>query len=302
MKEGLRALLRDCRSSLVRRAARAYVAGPKLADALQACSGYSRRGFASTMCFWNGPDERPREVARAYLGSLDALARESMDCHLSIKAPALGFDRELLSEILQRAGQSGILVHFDSLGPESADRTFSLIAGLLPRYPRLGCTLPGRWRRTLGDAERAADLGLSVRVVKGQWQDQDGRGVDPRAGFLAVIDRLAGRARHVGVATHDVPLARAALERLRAAGTACELELLFGLPHRRPAGAAGVGARIYVPYGEGCLPYHLGQTRENPRMLWWFLRDLALASFFRPPVAWSQVREVRDALYSGKTS
>ncbi|MBI4627387.1 MAG: proline dehydrogenase [Candidatus Rokubacteria bacterium] len=261
--------------------------------------------MTSTVCFWNGPDDSPREVARAYLASLDALARERMDCHLSIKAPALGFDRELLSEILQRAGRIGILVHFDSLGPESADRTFSLIAELLPRYPRLGCTLPGRWRRSLGDAERAVELGLRVRVVKGQWEDQDGNGIDPREGFLAVIERLAGRARHVGVATHDVPLARAALQRLSAAGTACELELLFGLPHRRPAGAAGaagIGARFYVPYGQGCLPYHLGQARENPWTLWWFLRALALASFFRPPVALSQIREAQDALYSGKVS
>jgi proline dehydrogenase len=217
-------------------------------------------------------------VADAQLAGLARLAREPWDCHLSVKAPALGFSGALLGEIADRAWRDGAGLHFDSLSPDTVERTFSLMSEHC-RLPRLGCTLPGRWRRSLRDAERALRLGLHVRVVKGQWAGPDGREPEARAGFLAVVNRLAGQARHVAVATHDAPLAREALHRLRAAGTSCELELLFGLPVRRAmevARMAGVGIRCYVPYGQPWLPYRVADARGNPRIAWWMARDLVL--------------------------
>ncbi len=277
MDRDLREMLRTCWLPLARHAARAYVAGPALADALEACRRVARHGFAGTICFWNPDGQEPRRIAGAYLGVLDALGREALDCYLSVKAPPLGFSRELSTEVLERARQGGVTVHFDSFGPETVEPTFTLIEEGLARHPRLGCTLPGRWRRSLHDAARAAELGLGLRVVKGQFPGAGPAELDPRTGFLAVVDRLAGRARFVAVATHDAALARAALGRLLGAGTPCELELLFGLPLRhaaRVAREAGVGVRLYVPYGQAWLPYRLSEARHNPRLLWWVARDL----------------------------
>jgi proline dehydrogenase len=147
---------------------------------------------------------------------------------------------------------------------------------LLPRYANLSCTLPGRWQRSLQDAEWAIDQGIGVRVVKGQWADPAMPRHDPHRGFLEVVERLAGRARSVAVATHNPELAKACLQRLMEAGTPCELELLFGLPSNAVltmADAMGVRTRIYVPYGYGWLPYSLLQVRKNPRILWWLLKD-----------------------------
>ena len=107
----------------------------------------------------------------------------------------------------------------------------------------------------------------------------DSRRLGVRDRFLAVVRRLAGRAGRVLVATHDAALARPALECLRAAGTDCELELLFGLPDRTLLGvarAAGVPVRVYVPYGRAWLPYSLSQVRQHPRILWWTMRDWLL--------------------------
>ncbi len=141
-----------------------------------------------------------------------------------------------------------------------------------------GLTLPGRWRRSQEDAEVAADLGAAVRVVKGQWAGEPD--VDPRAGFMEVVKRLAGRIPGVQVATHDAPLAESALARLGGTSTAAELELLFGLPLAEPARVArraGVPVRIYVPYGHGWLPYAAKQALRRPRTLLWLTRDLLSA-------------------------
>jgi proline dehydrogenase len=92
-----------------------------------------------------------------------------------------------------------------------------------------------------------------------------------------VIAQLAGRAKHVGVASHDPAVVRPALETLKNAGTACELELLYGLPVdpvMAIARSMGVPVRFYIPYGHAWLPYSLSQARRNPRIVWWTMRDM----------------------------
>ncbi len=153
----------------------------------------------------------------------------------------------------------------------------TLVEALVDSGTQVSYTLPGRWRRSLTDADWARERGLTVRVVKGQWADPADPDRDMQAGFLATIDRLAGGQSHVAVASHDVPLANQALRRLQATRTDCSLELLYGLPMKAALAMAqslGVPVRVYVPYGAAYLPYALGKLKQNPRMAWWLLRDL----------------------------
>jgi proline dehydrogenase len=262
---------------LARRAARAYVVGPDLADAMRVCRSLDANGFATTICAWNGEDDLAVDNATRCLEEINAIALEKVDCYISLKAQDLRFSRDLIGQIYDRARRLNVGIHFDSMGPETADQMFSLIGVLRQRSEKVGCTIPSRWARSPADAERASQMGLRVRVVKGQWGDPREPGIDARAGFLRIIDRLAGQAREAAVATHDPGLARDALGRLRARGTACELELLFGLPLRPIIPVAkemGVPVRIYVPYGHAWLPYAIGQVRKNPRIAFWVVRDL----------------------------
>jgi proline dehydrogenase len=272
----LRKTLQTYTLPIAKWASRAYVAGPALSDAIEACHKFSRQGILGTVGYWNGDEDTPELVAEAYLAAIESAAREVLDCYLSIKAPALGFDRNLTAKITGKGKEVGVGVHFDSLAPEIADRTFELVAESVRLFPQIGCTLPGRWRRSLQDANLVAELGVNVRVVKGQWVDPDHPEIDLREGYLAVIDRLAGRARRVAVATHDPLLARESLRRLLEAGTPCDLELLFGLPMKAAMHVArdlGVRIRVYIPYGESWLPYAFSQVQKNPRILWWVIRD-----------------------------
>jgi proline dehydrogenase len=261
---------------LLRKAARNYVAGPELPDVLRLAQTFVARGVpASTLCFWDARDELPRRVADMYLATVRAIQSARLDSYVSIKAPSLAFDAVLVAEIAEAAGQAGIRMHFDSLGVETADRTFGLIEHARTYGAPLGCTIPGRWRRSVRDAQRVAQMGLRVRVVKGQWADPSAA-VDPHAGFLDVIDALAGGAGPVAVATHQPVLAEAAIRKLQSGGTPCEMELLYGLPSRavlKVAGELAVPVRYYLPYGHAWLPYALRQATRDPRILWWVLRD-----------------------------
>lgn len=280
MNRKLNKMIWSAWEAVAKHAGRAYIAGPELGDAMSTCRRLFGLGLGGTICFWNIESDSPERIADAYTSALSQLAAEKMDCYVSIKLPSLNYDWTLLKKVLEQARQQNTLVHFDSLGHETADRTFSMIAQSARSYAHLGCTLPARWVRSIDDAQIAADLGLHVRVVKGQWPDPQHREIDAREGFLNVIDRLAGRARCVAVATHDAELGRKALERLRQAETPCSLELLYGLPITpalKVASELNVPVRVYVPFGHGWLPYSLTQARRDPRIFWWLFQDLLTA-------------------------
>src|SRR5581483_11146033 len=116
----------------------------------------------------------PRAVADTHLAALEGLAREPARGWISVKLPALGYSEDLTDEIAARSRAAGVGLHFDSLGPETVDRTLALIGHRAWRASSPGVTLPGRWRRSLRDVERAIELDLAVRVVKGQWADPGG--------------------------------------------------------------------------------------------------------------------------------
>ncbi len=265
---------------IVEQLARGYIAGPEAADAIRVSRWAAGRGWSSTICPWDGPDDDPETVAANYELALQAIRNEAVDSYLSIKAPALHYSFEALRPLLEAASECGVRVHFDALGPESASPTFKLIERALGSHRNLGCTLPSRWRRSLADAARILDWGIPVRIVKGQWPDPKEPHLDPRAGFLDLIDALRGRAAHVAVATHDTALAKEALSRLLQSRTPCQLEQLFGLPLRDASVAKplGVGVRIYVAYGQAWLPYCLSQARRRPIILAWAIRDGLLAA------------------------
>ncbi len=265
---------------VVAQLARRYVAGPEASDAVRVCRWAAGHGWGSTICPWDGPDDAPETVAASYELALRTIRNEALDCYLSIKAPALRYSFETLRRLLDAAEECGVRVHFDALGPESAAPTFALIERAIGVHRNLGCTLPSRWRRSLQDVAVILDWGIPVRVVKGQWPDPQEPDLDPRAGFLDLIDMLAGRAAPVAVATHDAALAKEALSRLLQSGTPCQLEQLFGLPVRDASVATplGVGVRIYVAYGQAWLPYCLSQARRRPMILAWAVKDGLLAA------------------------
>jgi proline dehydrogenase len=250
-----------------------------LSDALAVADRVAGEGHSCTIGYWDTGKEPPRHVADEYRAGIESLARTPARGYLSIKLPSLDFSQSLVDEIAAYAAKEQVRLHFDAMWPETVDKTWRILEGLLETQKDLvlGCTLPARWRRSLTDADWASHRGLAVRVVKGQWPDSTVGSIDLQEKYLELVDRLGGRARHVSVASHDAPLVAASLERLQLAGTKHDVELLYGLPKRdvvRLAQSRGVSIRMYIPYGQAFLPYALSRARRNPRIIWWLLKDL----------------------------
>lgn len=256
-------------------AAASYIAGSTVQDAIRVCRQVAGRGWSSTICPWDGPTDSPEYVLSTYETALNSISGEGLDCYLSIKAPSIEYDLKCLTKLAEIARDREVRIHFDSLGPETASQSLALLEKALKIYRNFSYTLPSRWRRSIDDAEKIIDLGVTVRIVKGQWPDPDAPNIDPKSNFLNLVDVLAGRASRVAIATHDSSLARESLTRLRALGTLCELEQLYGLPMRADSVAKplGIPVRVYVPYGWAYLSYSLWEIRKRPIILVWLLKD-----------------------------
>jgi len=258
---------------IVQYAARDYFGGETVEDAICVAHRLARENLLNTLGFWDTPAYSKREVMDIYLDSVAQLAASELDGYLSIKPPALNFDLALADELADSANSHNIRLHCDSHGIEVAEESFAMIDRMLDRLPasKLGTSLPGRWARSLSDADWTLERGVVARVVKGQWPDPGDPKRDMRAGFLDVIERLAGQAHHVAVASHDPPLVAEATSRLRRAGTSFELELVYGKPVAKLLAWAHentVPVRLYVPYGKGFIPNAIGMLRRNPRLAW----------------------------------
>lgn len=270
----------------VKAVARPYIGGDSIDDAVCVAARLVGEGYALTLGFWDSGKEGAEAIAKVDRDAIGRLSAHGWDGYVSLKPPALHYAPAHAQALADEALALGIGLHGDSHGVEAADPSNAMLQLLIDRLggAQVGTTLPGRWTRSLRDADWAVERGLNVRVVKGQWPDPDQPKSDMAKGFLAVIDRLAGRARKVAVATHDLPLARESIERLRAAGTDCELEVLFGMPAKhaiRWAQENRIKVRIYVPFGEGFVPSALRVLKRNPRLAVAIAKERALCLFRR---------------------
>ena len=269
------ALLRKARYALPACVGR-LVPGPSAESTARRCAKLARRGFAATAGYFDFEGQGPEDVAAANARLARLLGEVPGDFYLSLKAPALAFDQARLRTVAEAAAAAGLAIMYDSHAPKDADRTLAAVTGLLADFPGTGVVLPSRWRRTLSDAAALRDSSARIRVVKGEWPDETQEEGDPSAGYIAIIERLAGRRAPVAVATHDPDLAERALSLLLAAGTPCELEQLRGLPRRRTVAVAarlGVPVRLYLPFGRGWWPYAIDKALARPYLLSWMLAD-----------------------------
>ena len=269
---------------VLRHATRSYVSGDHLRDAIDLAERAASKNFSCTLCYWNDGKEDPSLVASEYSKIIASISDHALDGILALKVPAVWNQPDAIDPVVGLARKHQTTIVLDSHAIDWADANYAVLERL--GSANLGVAIPGRWARSLRDADRAIDLGARIRVVKGQWPDPEDPKKDLREGYLDVINRLAGRAKFVGVATHDAPLAAKAMRILADAGTPFEQEFVFPLPvdaAMREGLKYGVNARLYLPYGEAWLPYSVSRAYKNPIFLYWLARDLILGRKFELP-------------------
>ncbi len=133
------------RHPVLRRAALRFVAGEHLPDALAVIRRLSATGLHVTLdSLGEGVTSagKAEASAQAYLEILDALHREAVESHLSLKLTQVGLDLSdalagaLLRRILDRAGETFVRIDMES--SRYTDRTLAL-------FEQLWRTATGTW-------------------------------------------------------------------------------------------------------------------------------------------------------------
>jgi proline dehydrogenase len=229
-------------------------------------------------------------ATRAYLSTMERVVAAGIGRGLSLKLTQLGLtiDRatcvDNLRRILDRAGADDFFVRVDMENSPYTQVTLDVFETMWQQgYRNVGIVLQSYLRRTRTDAERMNELGASVRLVKGAYQEPKRvafqRKSEVDGAFVDVMEVLLANGRNSAIATHDPAMIEAT--RRFAAGHGItpdrfEFQMLYGI--RRDLQAqlrnAGYRMRVYVPFGREWFPYFMRRLGERPANVGFVIRGL----------------------------
>jgi proline dehydrogenase len=293
--DGIRRIV--CGTPLTRAVVDRFVAGERLAEAVQAVRELTGRGLEVTLDYLGEDTTDRAEALRnrdAYLALTRALAAEGLGerAEMSVKLSAFGqalpggeqvaYDNVL--PVVEAAAEAGTTVTLDMEDHTTADSTLAVLAELRKRYPQTGAVLQSYLFRTEEDCRTLAGQGSRVRLVKGAYREpasvahQDKREVD-RAYVRCAGILMAGKGYPL-IGTHDPRMVAIARELARRCGRGSdeyEFQMLYGIrdAEQRRLAAEGHRVRVYLPYGTDWYGYFTRRLAERPANLGFFLRSLA---------------------------
>ncbi|MEX0788371.1 MAG: proline dehydrogenase family protein [Anaerolineales bacterium] len=296
-------------SAAARRAARRFVAGPRLADALGAVHQLRQKGLFTTLDHLGENVTRleDAEVAtQAYLSLVEALAHGGLPSNASLKLTQLGLrlDRQAcashLRRIAQRAAELHMFLRVDMEDSSAVDPTLEICRALRAEgLANLGVVIQAYLYRSQADIDLLLREGFRIRLVKGAYQEAEPVAFQSKSQVDANFDTLAwqilqhaqrvpdswgskdGRVPPIAaIATHDelrITQVERHAHQLRLPPAGLEFQMLYGIrPDLQLALASkGYPTRVYVPYGTEWFPYFMRRLAERPANLGFLLRNVA---------------------------
>lgn len=293
-----------------RRAARRFVAGETLSDAIQAVQTLNRNGMRATLDFLGenvSTVEEALHAAEEILRLLDAIQNAQVAANVSIKLSQLGLTlgeqtiRDNLERILAKAQEFGHFVRIDMEDSTLTERTlevFFAMRGL--GYANAGIVIQSYLYRSEGDIGRLMAAGARVRLCKGAYREPPAVAFPRKADVDQNYDRLVTQMLErlqagdpapasadgrfpplAAIATHDparIAFTRQEMDRLGLAKQAVEFQMLYGIRRdlQQQLVEEGYPVRVYVPYGSHWYPYFMRRLAERPANVWFFITN-----FFR---------------------
>jgi len=269
-------------SAAGRRAARRFMPGERLEDAV-AAAGRLREAGLSTVLTELGEDVTDagaaERAASSFEAALDALAAAGLEGHVSVKPTHLGLllDRgdaaERASTLAERAASLGGVVWVDMESSINVDATLELFEGIAKRHRNVGLCLQSYLRRTPGDVERLLPLKPRIRLVKGAYRESPELAFQAKAevdsAYGKVARMLMDGGAEVALATHDVDL----LARL---DPGPEVQMLYCIrsDQQRRLAAEGRKVRVLISYGSEWFAWYMRRLAERPANLLFAMRAM----------------------------
>jgi proline dehydrogenase len=283
-----------------RRMARRFVAGETLEEAIAAVAKLNSQGLLATLDHLGEnvtSETEARDATLEVLDLLEAIQANALQSGVSVKLTQLGLDlhpalaADNLGRILARAAEAQRFVRIDMESFEYVQPTLDLFEECWEHYKNVGVVIQSYLYRSDDDVARLVDLGASVRLVKGAYDEPAEVAypdkADTDASFVRLMEQLlSDEAQSNGVfpaiATHDpkiIDWARDHAQRRSIPRDRFEFQMLYGIRSglQRQLAAEGYRVRAYVPYGDQWWPYFMRRLAERPANVLFFVRNLLRA-------------------------
>ena len=215
--------------------------------------------------------EKIETICETYAELLDRFS--DSDFSISLKLSSIGLDHEYkstvenLTKLVQSASINKQMIRLDMEDSKYTDQTIEVCKSIHNDYPgSIGITLQANLNRTERDLEDLKKNGISIRLVKGAYFENDQIAITDmnqiRQRFLEYSQLLIAESnvKH-SIATHDEPI----LDRisLNSEMKNHRFEFLYGVRRdlqRRFNNSNEVG--LYMPFGEEWVSYTYRRLKE----------------------------------------
>ena len=214
-----------------------------------------------------------RKAYKQYL----QIIRELEDCNLdiSIKPSQLGLNIHpylsyiFLNNLARKAARLGHTIRLDMEDSSVTELTRNLAISLHEKHGNVGVAIQANLYRTEQDLKILIEKGVSVRLVKGAYKEDEeiARQFEEhtRASFFDYAARLySNKANKPAIATHDEELLDDINELIPNSNEFFDYEFLYGIRRdlQKKYKDDGKKVRIYIPFGTQWLPYTIRRLRE----------------------------------------
>jgi proline dehydrogenase len=270
---------------VIRRAARRYLGGATVCEAMDVARSLAAAGMPATLAVVGEAAQTP-EYADQHLRELltvtDAVAGTDLDVRLGAKLTGLGlvFDPQLarahLFSIAAAAAAAGCVVEVDMEQARYVDHTLETVRAARRTMSNVEAVVQAELYRTAEDVRALIADRIPARVVKGAYKE--GRthayGLPEviRDNYVDVVRQYLKAGVHVGVATHDEYLIFHVLrltEELGVSSDAYEFQMLKGIAEQLRAALVRSGhpVRVTVNFGADAHKWALRRLKENPEIV-----------------------------------
>ena len=215
--------------------------------------------------------EKIETICETYAELLDRFS--DSDFSISLKLSSIGLDHEYkstmenLTKLVQSASINKQMIRLDMEDSKYTDQTIEVCKSIHNNYPgSIGITLQANLNRTERDLEDLKKNGISIRLVKGAYFENDQIAITDmnqiRQRFLEYSQLLIAdsNVKH-SIATHDEPILNSIS--LNSEMKNHRFEFLYGVRRdlqRRFNNSNEVG--LYMPFGEEWVSYTYRRLKE----------------------------------------
>lgn len=281
----------------VRKMSRRFTAGETLPEAIAAVEELNRQGLLATLDHLGEnvtSETEARDATADALDLLEAIEASGVQSGVSVKLTQLGLDlgpalaAENLQWIVTRAADAHRFVRIDMESSGYVQQTLDVYEALRKQHSNVGVVIQSYLRRSADDVARLVQMGASVRLVKGAYDEPPevafADKAETDASYVELVDKLFSEEAIASgvfpaIATHDTRLIEhtktLALQRDIALDS-FEFQMLYGIRPRlqQQLAAEGYRVRAYVPYGQQWFPYLMRRLAERPANVHFLLRNL----------------------------